>query len=654
MATVTGSGSGSAGCTRRIRMHWQGILRLVEGSLVALSYARPGSAASGARGAGATQVPLARQRPTAELAGTLWRCFVDGSARPLLGFLCVLLFSVSDGACGRSGAAGQRPTRNDQPSNGVTADVSAHGATTARAGVLGSIQGTVTDDAGRVVKRATLKLGVNRQEREVTTDFAGRYTIRDVAPGSYSLTAGRDAFVSMALGQANPFDLAAPIAVLEGQRIEGANFALRRAGAIIGRVTDEDGSPVTDARVTLSRYEYRFGRRQLVPVVLGHPASDTDDLGRFRLFNLAAGAYVLTVSYDLTSADAKGREIGYGLTYYPRTLDATEAALLNLSAGAELKVDVQLIPLPLVHLIGSLRTSDGAIASDGAVRLSRPGAAAPWARIARLDNTGTFHFDLPIPQGTYTLTAVASQRSAPADQGQTRTETGTMSVVLGGPRVDALRVTTRPGGKVLGSVVLDNGDPIPANLEGMHVFPVAKDPSNAWPIGVGARVGRDGRFELTNLQWPTLLIADPSPGSGWFVKGVFVDGREITDDGVNITTGEVLRNVTITLTSVRASLSGHLIGIPDGCGVVLIFAASENRRTDPRGRYVQTARPDSHGAYAVPNVAPGDYFAVALASLEAGSVTDSTLLAKLSRSALRVRLVPGKEVTLDLSVDRSD
>ena len=65
------------------------------------------------------------------------------------------------------------------------------------------------------------------------------------------------------------------IDVAAGETVEDIDFKLVRAGAISGRIVDDFGDPLVNARVTARRLVFADGSRR--PEVAA--AADTDDLG---------------------------------------------------------------------------------------------------------------------------------------------------------------------------------------------------------------------------------------------------------------------------------------------------------------------------------------------------------------------------------------
>jgi hypothetical protein len=77
---------------------------------------------------------------------------------------------------------------------------------------------------------------------------------------------------------------------------------LHRGGVITGRVVDEDGEALMRGNVSIQRYQYTQGNRQLAPA----GGDITDDRGVYRVFGLPPGEYYVSVS-------AAGLGLGRGI-----------------------------------------------------------------------------------------------------------------------------------------------------------------------------------------------------------------------------------------------------------------------------------------------------------------------------------------------------
>lgn len=203
-----------------------------------------------------------------------------------------------------------------------------------------------------------------------TTDGGGKYSIRNVAPGRYRLSATRDGYVRAEYGQRGPTRSGTPITLGAKQELKDALLAMTPTGAIAGRVYDRYGDPVGNANVQALKYTFQDGRRVL-SVVQG---ARTNDLGEYRLFWMQPGQYVVSavpsealrmdgpmpaeMETALRAMPMPGGGVGairlggnvvttmggspaggdtgetYLPVYYPGTTDAAGAASIDLRPGA--------------------------------------------------------------------------------------------------------------------------------------------------------------------------------------------------------------------------------------------------------------------------------------------------------------------------------
>jgi hypothetical protein len=196
----------------------------------------------------------------------------------------------------------------------------------------------------------------------VKTDDQGRFSFAGVAAGSYRAIAVHDDYLR---GEARM-----PIHIADGSSAGNLSIALVPTGVISGRVVNEFGDPARRIYV----------RAWQGPTMAAE--SRTDDLGAFRLFGLAAGAYVVTAERYLPPRvegeryivptppcpDCRGE--GQGMmsiatstavggfidpralnpserspaVYYPGTTVPAEARPIDVSPGARIiNIDLQLV-----------------------------------------------------------------------------------------------------------------------------------------------------------------------------------------------------------------------------------------------------------------------------------------------------------------------
>jgi hypothetical protein len=151
-------------------------------------------------------------------------------------------------------------------------------------------------DTGEPLKRARVTLRSHSGEEFsefILTDERGRFLFEDVPPGSYDLEVSRDGYVDAIYGQKKFGAPGAILTLTSGQRMNDMVFKLAHAAAISGHVFDEDGEPIAKAAVITYRASRRPGKEQEIdqdPIL-------TNDLGEFRIFDLAPGRYYIAVHY---------------------------------------------------------------------------------------------------------------------------------------------------------------------------------------------------------------------------------------------------------------------------------------------------------------------------------------------------------------------
>jgi uncharacterized GH25 family protein len=116
-----------------------------------------------------------------------------------------------------------------------------------------TLSGTVVRKPdGAPLKGATVWLGSDEShERTIATTTAadGRFALRNVPAGLYTLTVHRNGYVDAQYGQKKPNDPGSMLTLRPGQELADLVFKLGRTGVITGRVFDEDGEPMQGIRV---------------------------------------------------------------------------------------------------------------------------------------------------------------------------------------------------------------------------------------------------------------------------------------------------------------------------------------------------------------------------------------------------------------------
>lgn len=594
----------------------------------------------------------------------------------------LFLVAVLGAAVAGSGALDTRqsPQQTQSQSNGTPQgqpprDTSATTTPPATAVIGGRV---VAADTGQPIKRARVVVsGAGRGGRSTLTDDQGRYLVTDVPAGSYTVGASKAGFVNGLYGQRHPLQPGTPLDLLDGQQAGNVNVTLVRGGVITGRVTDQDGEPLVRARVTVERYQYVNGERQLTVAGTGQ----SDDRGQYRVFGLAPGDYIVDATavdpgvggglagLIATFAGRGGRgggvtfgatpdsePTGYAETYYPGVMDATMAGKIAVGPGQEVSgadFQVQLVAFATVRgIVGGADTSAAAVmlVPEDANGRTVPGAAVLRGRAQR----GGGFVVSNVPPGRYLAVARSGGR-------QDDPKAGMQTVIVNGQDIDNLAIALMPGVSMSGNITVESaGTPAPTDYSTFRIDVPEVNPlpfSIAGPVGGrggrgGAGNGRaqqNGAFEVDNLLPGSHYIGVTGNGP-WVLKSVSIGGRDITDQAFDLKSGQNLGDVMVVLTDRTTSIDGTVRdGTGTGVGGLTVIAfSSDPQYWRAQSREIQTALTDPTGAYHLRGLPPGDYQVIALDNVDAGQWYDPSFLGQLRGRAKALTLADGDKQTLDL------
>ena len=495
----------------------------------------------------------------------------------------------------------------------------------------GIITGRVTaSDTGVPLRQALVAAtGVMGMPREATTDDQGRFELRSLEPGPWQISVSRSGYITRKFGQARPFGRATAITMTNGQRVN-IEIPLTRGSAIVGRIFDEFGEPVTAARVSVLRPTMVRHRRYLEPIGEG---DSTDDTGAFRLHSLPAGEYYVTASARVAPPDSVVQST-LSPTYFPGTGDFGSAQKIRVAPGSETVADFPLLPVRTARVSGVVYTSNGHPA-DAFLNLTSDagelGAPLGAGGVTRDDG----HFLMAeIPPGRYTL--VAEVRANPS----TIAEIATASIVVNGADVEGLTLTTAKPGSLRGTIVADAGvrRRLPQEIE------IAARPRRQGAEATFASVASTS-FEMPTPPGPFTLEVDVP--DGWAVKSMTMGGLDASDLAIDIGSEQAVP-VTVVLTDRMTDVSGTVAGIDASGASVVVFPADSSNWTPRRVRSAQT---DARGRFRIVGLPPGErYLAVAVRDIEEGQEDDPDFLQQIQNQATPFDLGVDEKRLLDLKV----
>jgi hypothetical protein len=521
-----------------------------------------------------------------------------------------------------------------------------------RAGTSG-LAGTITAaDTGLPIPHAVVTLlpqGRASEQRTALADVQGAFRFANLPAGTYSLRAepglssGRYAGAFYARGADTT--AATPVTLKDGEQFGGVHIALPRAGAIEGRVVDDVGEPVARVRV----FPFRVARSGGTFALAGR-GTETDDLGRFRLYGLEAAEYIVGSQAPSGGAGVpvtEGESESYALTYYPSVLADRDATRLRITPGAELAgIEIRLLRTRVFRITGAVVDSKGE-------RVQRP----PLALVPAASNhsaswtiehgpDGRFAFRNVTPGDYWIVVRGGAPRppGIPAPPG----EYASLAVRLTGD-IDDLLVVTSPGVAVSGRVVFAEGapeKPLPVRL-------TVLGPDRVIPVGppVAAGVDEEWRFTLREVFGPARLRLQQAL-QGYALESVRVDGRDITDEPFEfgashagqvevVLTGRVGRLEGAVTDADRKPVKAVVIVLPDDNGLWLSGSSRIHTAVPPDGRFTFSVLP---GSYLVAAVAEEDFRTRLDPSRE--------FYEAIAKDATSVYLAEGETRTLNLTLLR--
>ncbi|HEU0140054.1 MAG TPA: carboxypeptidase-like regulatory domain-containing protein [Bryobacteraceae bacterium] len=504
--------------------------------------------------------------------------------------------------------------------------------------VVNALTGAPLTKVSLTLMRGGTALGGIKTE----SDDQGRFAFRDLDPGHYTLMGDKAGYARQAYGaRSNPTSGSA-LLLSAGQTTTDLVFKMSPGAAIFGKVFDEDADPVTGVSVMIARTLYKNGDAQLVSA----GSASTNDLGEYRIGGLTSGTYVVfaakrTASTGLTAAwnnpAPDGPERDYVTTYYPNSLDPTNAAPVSVTQGAEVGgINIRLAKADTFRVRG--KVSGGAEGKRTMAMLapkigSKSATGAFTARSAVARGDGSFEIAGVTP-GEYTLVSFSGDLSSGM-------LIGSKDLQVGREHVSDVALRLGAGGEVTGSIEMEG--PEPADFKNLKVtLNVAPGAVNlsapSSPVSVG---GRFALKDVPSAQYQAQVIG--APGNS-YVKSVKYNG-ETRHDGFTFTGdgGEL----HITLSPAGAQVEGMVLKAENepalDATVVLIPASG-------RSSLYREARTDQKGAFSFKGIAPGEYKALAWEDVETAPYKDPEYLKKVDNSAEALSLKENDHKRVSLKV----
>jgi hypothetical protein len=528
----------------------------------------------------------------------------------------------------------------------------------------GAIVGRVTNlETGGPLRRAVIRITSPAlpSDRRVSTNSDGRYEVRDLPAGEYSLKAERGGYLTLAYGQRRFGEVGKPLQLGEGQTVKAIDFALPRLGVISGRVVDDTGEPIAKVTVWAMQFGRHQGARKLIPFFvpeeccwLGSHAV-TDESGQYSLVLPPGEFVVMGQSRETWPLESDTKQVfGYPPAFYPGVIEPTEAQRIKVGVGQEVgNIDFALVAARTSRVSGTVLNASGAPVANESVTLSQEvmgpqgGSISPASDMDQTGPDGRFSMN-NVRAGEYMLAVrVPAANDQPAQEAR-------QTIQVAGTDIDGLVIVTGSGGTIRGQVVSDDRTPV-SGVDRLSVRPrplTRAAQSSMLGLSSSGRVNADGTFELKAVVGLVVLSIGTLTGE-WTLKSVELNGRNLADDPIEVRHGETMSGVRVVLTNRPTHVRGGLLDEKQQAaeGTVVIFPEDTSRWRED-SRTIRSARPDQHGEFSIKGLPAGKYLIAAVDYVQDGQWYDPEFLADLRPRAERLSLADGESKRVDLTVKK--
>lgn len=479
--------------------------------------------------------------------------------------------------------------------------------------------------------------GMPGSETGAVTDASGKFSIPNLEPGKYVLSAERNGFLRTSYGARSHMQMGTILELTAGKELKGLELKLMPQGVVAGRVLDDEGEPVQGSMIQLQRRQYYRGKQQWMPAGGGQ----SDDRGEFRVTGVSPGKYLLQVRPGWRSAapvPAKEGEpeMGFTATYYPSGAEAGSASPIEVQPGQELTgLEVRMVKTQVFRVKGHLYGTDGKPVSQAMIQASRADDSGQFPGMGRSIHAPDGTFELTgLTPGTYRVMAVGMVSNR-------RQLTATETVAVSERNVEGVVLRFSEGVTIPGRVAVEGQEK--PSLQQARVFLMNSELSG---IGGGMEpVEEDGTFTLTNILPGKYRVQVIHQVTNGYLKRVSVGGREVGDGDFEVEAGSA-PEIAVLISPKGGQLTGTVTG-KDGriAGATVLLVPERSKESSLSYRPVTC---NQNGEFTAQGLAPGEYKVFAWEAVEGGVWQDPEFRKPFEGKATSVKVQENGKVSLAL------
>lgn len=511
----------------------------------------------------------------------------------------------------------------------------------------GSVTGIAIDDkTGEPIARAVIILRHDRDDGVGgVADAKGKFTLREIDPGTYTLSVEREGYVA---ARRQP----QTVIVQAGQDTSDVKVKLLRTGALSGRILDPEGDPVSGVSVlvTLARARKNAPAAPLF--------ATSNDRGEYRIFHIPPAAYKVSATFSAgnrhngvrmqrpaPNGSAPAGE-AYPPVYYPATTDARQAAVVTVEPGADLHgIDLQLVRTRGVRVRGRvLPSAAGAAPLFQFLTLVPAGLnfAPAGLDFVMRDPKGEFEFTDVLP-GRYRLQL---QTAGPNDSHPTSVQ---RTLDVGDSDIEGIEIAAAQAPVTLnGRLAAPVGRKLPPGLI------VVLQPREAGDTqsGAMAQVDAEGAFTMPGVapgDYDALVGATSGEGDDSYIQAIRMGTVDALAEGIHV--GEGPPAPLEIVLKANGGAADCTVTSEQGEPVpgAMVVAAPDKPR-DRQLALLGQCQTKADGTCKIGGITPGEYHVYAFAAGTEIDPRDPDTLKPFEKYAEAARFAEGDRKTISLKV----